>query len=197
MSADELPPLLRQRRESLGALRARGIDPFGTRFPVSHWAGDLKRRLGEAPEDELKAFGPVGVAGRLVALRHHGKTCFAHLMDYTGRIQLYARADQLGDDYALFTGLDVGDFVGVTGEPFRTPHEVHLPMKSRGKLVGVLACGTDAPNALDDEDVAVLQTLANLVATAFEIYEAQVSKHVSVVRLNAQCALKFGNRCVI
>src|SRR5256886_3715424 len=58
--------------------------------------------------------------------------------------------------------------VVLTGEPFRTPNEVHLPMKSRGKLVGVLACGTDAPAVLDDEDVAVLQTLANLVATAFE-----------------------------
>ena len=58
--------------------------------------------------------------------------------------------------------------VVLSGEPFRTPSEVHLPMKSRGKLVGVLACGTDAPNVLDDEDVAVLQTLANLVATAFE-----------------------------
>jgi diguanylate cyclase (GGDEF)-like protein/putative nucleotidyltransferase with HDIG domain len=58
--------------------------------------------------------------------------------------------------------------VVLTGEPFRTPNAVHLPMKSRGKLVGVLACGTDAPNVLDDEDVAVLQTLANLVATAFE-----------------------------
>jgi lysyl-tRNA synthetase, class II len=120
VSGDELPPLLRQRRDKLEALRARGIDPFGTRFPVSHWAGDLARRLGSASEDDLKAFGPVQVAGRLVSLRHHGKTCFAHLMDYTGRIQLYARADQLGDDYALFTGLDVGDFVGVTGEPFRT-----------------------------------------------------------------------------
>jgi lysyl-tRNA synthetase, class II len=120
MSAEELPPLLRQRREALGALRARGLDPFGTRYPVTHWAGHLKGRLDAAGEDELKSFGLVAVAGRLVALRHHGKTCFAHLMDYTGRIQLYARADQLGDDYALFTGLDVGDFVGVTGEPFRT-----------------------------------------------------------------------------
>jgi lysyl-tRNA synthetase class 2 len=120
VSDDELPPLLRQRRDKLDALRARGIDPFGTRFPVTHWAGELAGRLGGASEDDLKAFGPVRVAGRLVALRHHGKTCFAHLMDYTGRIQLYARADQLGDEYALFTGLDVGDFVGVTGEPFRT-----------------------------------------------------------------------------
>ncbi|HEX9266246.1 MAG TPA: GAF domain-containing protein [Candidatus Limnocylindria bacterium] len=58
--------------------------------------------------------------------------------------------------------------VVLSGEPFRTQNEVYLPMKSRGKLVGVLACGTDAPNMLDDEDVAVLQTLANLVATAFE-----------------------------
>jgi lysyl-tRNA synthetase class 2 len=120
VSGEELPPLLRQRRDKLDALRARGIDPFGTRFPVGHWAGELRQRLGGAPDDELNAFGPVRVAGRIVALRHHGKTCFAHLADYTGRIQLYARADQLGDEYALFTGLDVGDFVGVTGEPFRT-----------------------------------------------------------------------------
>ncbi|MEK6207587.1 MAG: GAF domain-containing protein [Chloroflexota bacterium] len=58
--------------------------------------------------------------------------------------------------------------VVLSGEPYRTPIAVHLPMKSRGQLVGVLACGTDAPGVLDDEDVAVLQTLANLVATAFE-----------------------------
>jgi diguanylate cyclase (GGDEF)-like protein/putative nucleotidyltransferase with HDIG domain len=62
--------------------------------------------------------------------------------------------------------------VVVAGESFRTSNAVHLPMKSRGKLVGVLTCGTDAPNVLDDEDVAVLQTLANLVATAFENAEA-------------------------
>jgi diguanylate cyclase (GGDEF)-like protein/putative nucleotidyltransferase with HDIG domain len=58
--------------------------------------------------------------------------------------------------------------VVLAGEAVRTPNEVHVPMKSHGKLVGVLACGTTAPDVLDDEDVAVLQTLANLVATAFE-----------------------------
>jgi lysyl-tRNA synthetase, class II len=112
--------LVRQRREKLEALRARGVEPFGTRFPVTHWAQGLAERLGTATEDELKAFGPVSLAGRLVALRDHGKTAFAHLMDRTGRIQLYARGDQLGDDYASFTALDVGDFIGVTGEMFRT-----------------------------------------------------------------------------
>ena len=116
----EANDLIRRRLEKLEALRARGVDPFGHRFPVTHWAGELGRRCHAAGEDELKQAGPVAVAGRVVALRHHGKTCFAHLRDQSGQIQLYARADGLGEGYALFTDLDVGDFIGVTGELFRT-----------------------------------------------------------------------------
>jgi lysyl-tRNA synthetase, class II len=107
--------LVRQRREKLDALRGRGVDPFGARFPVTQLAQSLTERLEKSSEDELKAFGPVSLAGRLVAMRDHGKTAFAHLMDRTGRIQLYARADQLGDEYGAFTSVDVGDFLGVTG----------------------------------------------------------------------------------
>ncbi|MBI2155683.1 MAG: lysine--tRNA ligase [Candidatus Rokubacteria bacterium] len=117
---DESNELVRQREKKLEALRARGLDPFGGRFPVTHWARPLHARLGAAGEEELKGAGPVSVAGRIVALRHHGRSCFAHLMDYTGRVQLYARADQLADDYARFTDLDLGDFIGVAGEMFRT-----------------------------------------------------------------------------
>jgi len=120
MSERDDNELIRQRREKLEALRTRGVEPFGTRYPITHDAKGLAERLEGASEDELKAFGPVSLAGRLVAMRDHGKTAFAHLMDRTGRIQLYARADQLGDDYGAFTALDVGDFVGVTGEMFRT-----------------------------------------------------------------------------
>jgi lysyl-tRNA synthetase class 2 len=112
--------LVRRRHAKLEALRAAGVDPFGTRFPASHRAGELRARWDAATDEELKAAGPVGVAGRLVSLRHHGKSCFAHLLDGSGTIQLYARADLLGEDYAAFTELDVGDFVGVTGELFRT-----------------------------------------------------------------------------
>ncbi len=120
MNPDDGSELVRQRHEKLAALRRRGIDPFGGRFPVTHWARPLTERLGGVSEEELKAFNPVSVAGRVVALRHHGKSCFAHLMDHTGRIQLYARADRLGEDYERFTDLDIGDFIGVTGEMFRT-----------------------------------------------------------------------------
>jgi lysyl-tRNA synthetase class 2 len=112
--------LVRRRHEKLAALRAAGVDPFGTRYPVSHWAGPLRARWDAAPEDELRGAGPVSVAGRVMALRHHGKSCFAHLLDQTGTIQLYARADVLGEAYAGFTDLDVADFIGVTGELMRT-----------------------------------------------------------------------------
>jgi len=112
--------LIRRRREKLDAWRARGIEPFGGRFPVTHKSGELQTRYREAPEDALKDAGLVGLAGRVIALRDHGKTCFADLQDQSGKMQLYARADTLADQYTSFSDIDVGDFVGVTGELFRT-----------------------------------------------------------------------------
>ena len=112
--------LVRRRHEKLRALRAAGVDPFGTRFPVSHWAGPLHARWDTAPEDELRGAGSVSIAGRVMSIRHHGKSCFAHVLDQTGTIQLYARADVLGEGYAGFTDLDVADFIGVTGDLMRT-----------------------------------------------------------------------------
>src|SRR2546422_4745560 len=82
-------PLVRRRLEKLEALRRSGVDPFGQRFPVTHWGGELARRHQDASEDALKAVGPVTVAGRGGAPPHHGKTRFAHLRDPSGHIQLY------------------------------------------------------------------------------------------------------------
>src|SRR4029079_8244586 len=73
-----------------------------------------------APEDELRGAGPASIAGRVMSVRHHGKSCFAHVLAQSGTIQLYARADLLGEGYAGFTDLDVADFVGVTGDLMRT-----------------------------------------------------------------------------
>src|SRR2546429_6449311 len=92
--------LIRLRREKLDALRGRGTDPFGGRYPVTQWARDLAERLGNANDEELKGFGPVSLAGPVVAVRPHGKTCFAHLMGQTGPIPPYARADGLRGEYA-------------------------------------------------------------------------------------------------
>jgi lysyl-tRNA synthetase class 2 len=118
--APDVNELIRRRHEKLAALRARGIDPFGTRFPFTHRAGELAARYRAAADPELAAAGRVSVAGRVVSLRHHGRSAFAHVQDQSGAVQLYARADVLGDRYPPFTELDRGDFVGATGELMRT-----------------------------------------------------------------------------
>jgi lysyl-tRNA synthetase class 2 len=103
------------RREALAALRARGYEPFAYRYDRTHTAAAALEAFD--PEREV----PVRVAGRLVALRGHGKTTFAHVEDATGRIQLYFRRDDLGTDvYELLALLHLGDIIGVEGTVFRT-----------------------------------------------------------------------------
>jgi lysyl-tRNA synthetase, class II len=160
----EASDLIRQRHEKLEAWRRRGVDPFGGRYPVTQWAGPLHARLGEAGEEELKAVGPVSLAGRVVALRHHGKTCFAHLMDQTGRIQLYARADQLGEEFPRFTELDIGDFIGVTGETMRTrTGELTIAVKAFTFLAKSLRPLPEKWHGLKDVETRYRQRYVDLV----------------------------------
>ena len=165
MSEHDGNELIRQRHAKLEALRRRGLDPFGGRYPVTHWAGPLHARLAAATEEEeLRAVGPVSLAGRIVTLRHHGKTCFAHLMDHTGRIQLYARADQLGDDYTLFTDLDLGDFIGATGEMMRTrTGELTLAVKAFTFLAKSLRPLPEKWHGLKDVETRYRQRYVDLV----------------------------------
>jgi lysyl-tRNA synthetase, class II len=103
------------RREALAELRARGLEPYAYRYERGHTAAEALAAF--APEREA----PVRVAGRIVAVRGHGKTTFAHLEDPSGRIQLYFKRDELGDDgYAVVTLLHLGDIVGVQGTVFTT-----------------------------------------------------------------------------
>ena len=94
------------RREKLDALVERGIAPFGYSFDRTHEARDAVALHAEGIHDEGET---VRVAGRIVAWRAHGKTTFAHVADDSGRIQLYFKKDQLGDDrYASLDLLDIG-----------------------------------------------------------------------------------------
>ena len=109
------------RRDKLAELRNRGVEPFAYRFARTHTAAEALASLPPAPA-EGEGKGPaVAVAGRLVALRAHGKTTFAHLADATGRLQLYFKLDELGaDTYGLLELLDLGDHLGAEGNVFRT-----------------------------------------------------------------------------
>src|SRR5206468_10754581 len=106
-------------------------------------------------------------AGRVVTMRHHGKTCVAHLMDQTGRIQLYARADGLGDEYARFVELDAGDFIGVTGEMFRTrTGELTVAVKTFSFLAKALRSLPEKWHGLQDVAPRYRQRYVDLIVNA-------------------------------
>jgi len=115
--SDELNFVQRARHEKLDALVAAGVPPFAYGFDRTHETCAAVAALPAGDET-----GPtVRVAGRLVAWRGHGKTAFAHLADSTGRIQLYFRRDELGDErWAQLDLYDIGDVVGVAGPLMRT-----------------------------------------------------------------------------
>ena len=116
--SDDLNFVQRARREKLDALEARGVAPFAYSFDRTHHADAAIALQPEGKQDEGET---VRVAGRIVAWRAHGKTTFAHLADDSGRIQLYFKKDQLGDEaYSSLDLFDIGDVIGVTGPLFRT-----------------------------------------------------------------------------
>ncbi|MEK7722009.1 MAG: amino acid--tRNA ligase-related protein, partial [Elusimicrobiota bacterium] len=95
------------------AVREKGIDPFPHRFKLTH-------KIAQAAKCPVGA--PVAIAGRMMLMRVMGKAAFAHLKDGTGRIQIYAKKDAVGEEaYELFRKqMHVGDFLGVEGKLFVT-----------------------------------------------------------------------------
>ena len=103
------------RREKLKELVRRGIAPYAYRFDRTTLARDAVAAYGAGDETRH------ALAGRLVAMRPHGKTTFAHLADASGKLQLYFKLDELGADaYGALELLDLGDCVGVEGPLFTT-----------------------------------------------------------------------------
>jgi lysyl-tRNA synthetase class 2 len=112
----DLGQQMKVRREKLAALQAEGRDPFQqTRFDWDATSQQIKDNF-DAMEGQA-----VKVAGRLMSKRGMGKVSFCDLQDRDGRIQLYARQDEMDEEiYKRFKKYDIGDIVGVDGEVFRT-----------------------------------------------------------------------------
>ena len=121
MTTDDDNSLIAERRDKLAAIRARGI-AFPNDFKPKDRAAELARRHGDQGNEALEPMAiRVTLAGRLMLKRIMGKASFATLQDATGRIQLFATKDALGDDgYEAFKHLDLGDIVGAEGTLFKT-----------------------------------------------------------------------------
>ena len=98
MSGPESNELMRDWREKLEALRGRGLDAFGARFPVTHWARALTERLAGATDDELKAVGPVPFVGRREVANAYSE--LNDPIDQLARFQEQAARQARGDDEA-------------------------------------------------------------------------------------------------
>ena len=120
-SSEDRSYVVEDRLKKLEQLRERGVEPFAYSYAVTHTSTEAKALFTDAPSDTEAPPIDVTVAGRLIALRAHGKTTFAHLSDRAGKIQLYFRKDELGEDrFAVLDLLDVGDWIGVAGTLMRT-----------------------------------------------------------------------------
>ncbi len=119
----DMNELIKVRFDKLDAIRAQGREPFGKRFDFTHHTAEIIRDFNEDEEKEVR------IAGRLMAVRGHGKASFGHVMDAEGKIQVYFRQDVLGEEmYEHFRMLDIGDIIGITGIVFRT-HRGEISVK--------------------------------------------------------------------
>lgn len=120
------------RREKLEEIRRRGLEPYGYQFSGTISAEEARAGYeaaeasfvddaGDSADSSEAEISGVRLAGRLVSLRPHGKSTFVDFADQSGRIQLYFRLNDLGEDrYELLDLLDIGDWLGVEGTVFRT-----------------------------------------------------------------------------
>lgn len=152
----------RQRLMNLEALVEAGFAPYPYRFPKTANAADLlKDKAGAPPETEWPE--RVAVAGRVVAIRRMGKVTFAHLLDESGKIQVYFQRD-LTPRYELLKKLDVGDILGVEGTLFTTKTgEVTVKVLSWTPLVKSLHPLPDKWHGLREKEVRYRQRYLDLI----------------------------------
>ncbi|MCW3491675.1 lysine--tRNA ligase [Dethiobacter alkaliphilus] len=147
------------RRQKMDKLKEMGIEPYGNKYPVTHYAADVIGRF-----DELDGQS-VTLAGRLMTVRAHGKASFANLQDESGQIQIYVRLDDVGQrTYDVFELLDIGDIVGLTGDVFRTRRgEVTVAVKELQLLAKSLRPLPEKWHGLTNVDMRYRQRYLDMI----------------------------------
>ena len=121
-----LNQIINVRKEKLNKIISKGINPYPPIFKPTHLSGEI---LSNFKTQEKKL---VSLAGRIVSIRKMGKASFFHLQDSMGKIQIFIKKDDIGEsEYENFQLLDIGDFVGIEGDVFKTKvGEISVKVKS-------------------------------------------------------------------
>ena len=161
--AEDINEVMKVRRDKLSELVASGENPFEiTKFERDTKAADITENF-EAMEGKR-----VTLAGRLMSKRGMGKVSFCDLRDLSGKIQLYAKKDDMGDEaYAKFKKLDIGDIVGVTGIAFKTQRgEISVHLESCTLLSKSMRPLPEKFHGLKDMDSRYRQRYVDLIMNA-------------------------------
>jgi len=155
---DDTNALIKQRKEKLDALRVKGIDPFKNKFSPTEKCAEARANYVEGRD--------VALAGRITAHRDMGKSQFIDVKDQSGRIQVYAQKQTLGDDpFETFKHLDLGDFIGVRGALFTTKTgEISVKLASFVILAKALRPPPAKWHGLEDTEIRYRQRYLDLMA---------------------------------
>ena len=164
------------RREKLERMRADGIDPFPHAYPGVRSAAEVKAPH-EGLEPGAETDDRVRVAGRLAARRGQGKMAFLDLVDRSGRIQLQARADVLGQESLdRLVSLDLGDLIGVDGTAFKSRRgELSLRVDAFELLAKSLRSPPEKFHGLEDVETRYRRRELDLMANE-ETRELKITK---------------------
>lgn len=166
--------LIRQRLETLAALRAAGVNPYPNDFRPTHVAAQIVAEHGDKDAQALAALGQTfALAGRVMALRSFGKAAFVKLQDRSGQLQAYVKRDGVGEEaFNVFARTDVGDFLGVEGPLLRTrTGELTLEARRVRLLCKSLRPLPEKWHGLTDKETRYRQRYVDLVVNP-EVREA-------------------------
>ena len=150
--------LIAVRREKLNRLRELGVNPYGERFLIDKEIDELSESFTEGSK--------VVVAGRITAHRDMGKSHFFDISDFKGRIQCYLNAEAVGEEsFEIFKQLDLGDWIGIEGETFKTKvGEPTVKVESFKVLSKSLRPLPDKYHGLSDKETRYRQRYLDLVS---------------------------------
>ncbi len=197
MSSNEYQDRVRKRDE----LRELGINPYPSRFEATHAVAEaIGLSEKQAPRELEKILADkvqkqVIIRGRVITLREHGKLTFVDLKDVTGRIQLCFMQDLLGkDSYKLLRKLDMGDFLGVTGELFVTRHGQLTVLVSEFTFLGkTLRPLPEKWHGVQDQETIYRQRYLDLIMNEESMRRFQVrTRFIDLLRgyLNEHCFME-------
>ncbi|MFH1786836.1 MAG: lysine--tRNA ligase [archaeon] len=159
-----------QRKAKLDRMRKDGIEPYPYIFERTHHAKEVLDGFSKLEGKKAK------VAGRIMSLRQHGAISFMHLKDDSGQIQAAFFQDDMKDKYAMLEYLDIGDFVGVEGEVFKTKRgEVSVKAKKIEILCKALRSLPEKWHGLKDVELRYRQRYLDLIVNP-EVKETFVAR---------------------